>query len=145
MDREPEFKQPGLIPLSDLAAILPTLNLISSWIEAVFAYVTSQAINHAVSIPGYKVVEGRSKRAFSDMKAVENAAVKNGYMDIYRRQLISLTEFEKLMGSKNFQEILGPYVVKPPGKLTLVPESDPRTPVDLSQSAEQEFSVLPDA
>ena len=58
----PVFKQPGLIPLSDLAGILPTLNRIYSWIESVFAFVTSEAISHGVSVPGYKVVEGRSKR-----------------------------------------------------------------------------------
>lgn len=33
------FKQPGLIPINELAEILPTLNRISSWIEAVFAFV----------------------------------------------------------------------------------------------------------
>ncbi|MBR3628994.1 MAG: DUF2800 domain-containing protein, partial [Oscillospiraceae bacterium] len=40
------FKQPGLIPIAELAEILPTLNRISSWIEAVFAFVSSEAINH---------------------------------------------------------------------------------------------------
>ena len=56
-------------------------------------------------------------------------------------ELISLTAFEKLMGKKKFQEILGEYVVKPPGKLALVPDSDPREAVDL-QTAEDEFAVL---
>lgn len=69
------FKQPGLIPIAELAEILPTLNRISSWIEAVFAFVSSEAINHGVPIPGYKVVEGRSKRVFTDTKAVVDTAV----------------------------------------------------------------------
>ena len=137
------FKQPGLIPISELAEILPTLNRISSWIEAVFAFVSSEAINHGVSIPGYKVVEGRSKRVFTDTKAVVDTAVQNGYTDLYKQTLISLTEFEKLMGKKNFNELLGAYVAKPPGKLALVPESDPREPVDLTSPGE-EFSALPD-
>jgi len=138
------FKQPGLIPISELAEILPTLNRISSWIEAVFAFVSSEAINHGVSIPGYKVVEGRSKRVFTDTKAVVDTAVQNGYTDLYKQTLISLTEFEKLMGKKNFNELLGAYVAKPPGKLALVPESDPREPVDLTAAPDQEFAVLPD-
>lgn len=137
------FKQPGLIPLSELAEILPTLNRISSWIEAVFAFVSSEAINHGVPIPGYKVVEGRSKRIFTDTKAVVDTAVQNGYTDLYKQSLITLTEFEKMMGKKKFNELLGKFVVKPPGKLALVPESDPREAVDLS-TAEQEFSALPD-
>lgn len=137
------FKQPGLIPLSELAEILPTLNRISSWIEAVFAFVSSEAINHGVPIPGYKVVEGRSKRVFTDTKAVVDTAVQNGYTDLYKQSLITLTEFEKMMGKKKFNELLGKFVAKPPGKLALVPESDPREAVDLS-TAEQEFSALPD-
>jgi hypothetical protein len=137
------FKQPGLISLNELAEILPTLNRISSWIEAVFAYVSSEAINHGVSIPGYKVVEGRSKRIFTDTKAVVDTAVANGYTDLYKQQLITLTEFEKMMGKKKFNELLGEYVAKPLGKLALVPEGDPREPVDLT-APDQEFSVLPD-
>ena len=140
----PVFKQPGLIPLAELSAILPTLNRISSWIEAVFAFVSSEAINHGVSIPGYTVVEGRSKRVFTDTKAVVDTAVANGYTDLYKQQLITLTEFEKMMGKKRFNELLGAYVAKPPGKLTLVPEDDPREPVDLSNTPDQEFAVLPD-
>ena len=140
----PVFKQPGLIPLTELAGILPTLNRISSWIESVFAYVSSEAINHAMAVPGYKVVEGRSKRVFTDQKAVVDAAVQNGYTDIYKQQLISLTEFEKMMGKKRFNELLGEFVAKPPGKLTLVPEDDPRPPVDLNNAPDQEFSVLAD-
>lgn len=137
------FKQPGLIPLSELAEILPTLNRISSWIEAVFAFISSEAINHGVPIPGYKVVEGRSKRIFTDTKAVVDTAVQNGYTDLYKQTLITLTEFEKMMGKKKFNELLGKFVAKPPGKLALVPDSDPREAVDLT-TAEQEFSVLPD-
>lgn len=137
------FKQPGLIPISELAEILPTLNRISSWIEAVFAFVSSEAINHGVPIPGYKVVEGRSKRVFTDTKAVVDVAVQNGYTDLYKQTLITLTEFEKMMGKKKFNELLGEYVAKPPGKLALVSESDPRGPVDLTTPG-QEFSALPD-
>lgn len=138
------FKQPGLIPIAELAEIMPTLNRISSWIEAVFAFVSSEAINHGVPIPGYKVVEGRSKRVFTDTKAVADTAVANGYTDLYKQSLITLTEFEKMIGKKKFNELLGEYVAKPPGKLALVPESDPREPVDLTATPDQEFTALPD-
>lgn len=141
----PAFKQPGLVSLDELTEILPTLNRISSWIESVFAFISSEAINHSVPIKGYKVVEGRSKRVFTDTKAVVETATQNGYTDLYKQQLISLTEFEKMMGKKKFAELLGEYVAKPPGKLALVPESDPRPPVDLSNGVggvTEEFEVL---
>ncbi len=138
----PVFKQPGLIPMAELVKILPTLNRISSWIESVFAYISSEAINHGVLIEGYKVVEGRSRRVFTDTKAVVEKAVENGYTDLYKKELISLTEFEKMMGKKKFAELLGEYVTKPPGKLNLVPDSDPRPAVDLNSTAEDEFQKL---
>ena len=143
-DTIPVFKQPGLVPMDEIVHILPTLNRISSWIESVFAFISSEAINHAVPIPGYKVVEGRSKRVFTDTKAVVDTAVANGYTDLYKQQLITLTEFEKMMGKKKFNELLGAYVTKPPGKLALVPEDDPREPVDLNNAPHQEFTALPD-
>ena len=140
---DPVFKQPGLIPFHELEEILPTLNRISSWIESVFAFVSGEAINNGVPVKGYKVVEGRSKRVFTDLKAVVDTAMQNGFTDLYKKELISLTEFEKLMGKKRFAELLGPYVSKPPGKLALVPDSDPRPPVERTESPEQEFSALP--
>ncbi len=140
---EPTFKQPGLVPFHELEEILPTLNRISAWIESVFAYVSGEAINNGVPVKGYKVVEGRSKRVFTDLKAVVDTAMQNGYTDLYKKELISLTEFEKLMGKKRFAELLGPYVQKPPGKLALVPDSDPRPPVERTDSPEQEFTALP--
>ena len=139
----PVFKQPGLVSFSELEEILPTLNRISSWIESVFAYVSTEAISHGVPVKGYKVVEGRSKRVFTDTKAVVDTAIQNGYTDLYKQQLITLSEFEKMMGKKRFAELLGEYVAKPPGKLALVPENDPRPPVDLTNTPDQEFAVLP--
>lgn len=137
------FKSPGLVPISELAAVMPTLNRISSWIDSVFAFVANEAINHGVEVPGYKIVEGRSKRVFSDVKSVVEAAAEAGYTDVYKKELISLTEFEKMMGKKKFAEVLGRYVLKPPGKLSLVPESDPREAVVLESSAvADEFEAL---
>ena len=137
----PVFKQPGLVVFSELVKVLPTLNRISFWIESVFAFVSAEAINHGVPVEGYKVVEGRSKRIFTDTKAVVSAAEAEGYTDIYKQELLTLIEFEKMMGKKKFAEVLGEYVVKPPGKLALVPESDPRPAVDLSTAAD-EFEAL---
>lgn len=137
------FKSPGLVPISELAAVMPTLNRISSWIDSVFAFVANEAINHGVEVPGYKVVEGRSKRVFSDTRSVVEAAAEAGYSDVYKKELISLTEFEKMMGKKKFAEVLGKYVLKPPGKLSLVPESDPREAVVMeSSTVSDEFEAL---
>lgn len=139
----PVFKQPGLVPMDELVRLMPTLNRISDWITAVFAFISSEAIQHGAKIKGYKVVQGRSRRIFSDPNAVVTAAEKAGYTDIYKKKLLSLTEFEKMMGKKRFNEVLGGYVVKPPGKLTLVPDSDPREEVNIDGSP-SEFDDMGD-
>ena len=54
-----------------------------------------------------------------------------------------LTEMEKLMGKKTFSEVLGPLVIKPEGKLTLVPESDKREAVT-ANSAKEDFQMKGD-
>lgn len=130
-----QFKHPQLIDHGELEAILPNLARIQKWIDDVFAYASDEAINHGAAWDGYKVVEGRSARKFADEQKVIEAATAAGYTDIYRQSLISLTEFEKLMGKKLFQTTLGSLVYKPPGKLALVPASDKREAVDLSGGA----------
>jgi len=134
------FKSPNLIPIAELAGMLPTLSRIASWIEAVFAHVSSEAITHGVPIPGYKVVEGRARRIFSDAEAAAKAAESAGVTNIYKTELKSLAEIEKMMGKKRFAEVLGDYVIKPPGKLSLVEESDPRPAVNTGST--DEFEVL---
>ncbi len=137
------FKQPQLVDHSELEAVLPNLARIQKWIDDVFAYAADEAIHHGQSWRGYKVVEGRSIRKFADEKAVIEAASAAGFTDIYKQNLISLTEFEKLMGKKVFQATLGSLVYKPPGKLALVPDSDKREAVDLTNGA-SDFQALPD-
>ena len=134
------FKSPNLIPIAELAGMLPTLSRIASWIETVFAFVSEEAITHGTVIPGYKVVEGRARRVFSDAEAAAKAATDAGVTNIYKTELRSLAEIEKMMGKKRFAEVLGDYVIKPPGKLSLVPEDDPRPAVNTGST--DEFEVL---
>lgn len=90
---------------------------------------------------GFKVVEGRSVRKYKDEIAVAEAAVANSYKDIYRHSLITLTDMQKLMGKKQFEEILGDLIIKPPGKPTLVPNTDKRQAINVSD-AKNEFNEM---
>jgi hypothetical protein len=44
-----------------------------------------------------------------------------------------------LIGKKRFEEVLGSYIEKPPGKPTLVPKSDKRPPIN---TAQHDFSEI---
>ena len=48
---------------------------------------------------------------------------------------------QKLMGKKQFEEILGGLVIKPPGKPTLVPLSDKRQAMNVAD-AKNEFNEI---
>ena len=142
LDAKPlTFKPPASLSVEELAKALPTLERVAEWIKKVQAYLSDVAIHSGVSVPGYKIVLGRSSRCFSDPAEVEKAALAAGYTDIYTHDLISLTAMEKLMGKKEFQKILGPLVIKPEGSPKLVPESDPRPAVTIT-GASDEFAPV---
>ena len=116
----------------EVAEVMEKADELSKWASDVMAYAQAEAIENGKHWNGYKLVEGRSVRKFSDEAKVEAAAKEAGYTDIYNKSLITLTAFEKLMGKEAFAEILGQYVTKPAGKLTLVPVSDKRPEVSVN-------------
>lgn len=129
-----EFALPPLLSDEEIAEILASIGDLASWANEIIAYATDAAVNHGKQWPGFKVVEGRSIRKYSDEEAVAAAAKAAGYRDIYRQSLITITEMEKLMGKSKFNEVLGGLIIKPPGKPTLVPLSDKRPPMNISNA-----------
>lgn len=127
-----EFQPPALLSDEEVAEVMEKADELSKWTSDVMAYAQAEAIENGKHWNGYKLVEGRSTRRFIDEKKVEEAAKGAGYTDIYNKSLITLTAFEKLMGKDTFKEVLGSYVTKPAGKLTLVPVSDKRPEVTVN-------------
>lgn len=121
-----EFARPPLLTDEEIEDILSRLDDLTKWANEIAAYAQDAAINHGKQWNGFKLVEGRSIRKYSDETAVVAAATAAGYRDIYKKSLIPITEMEKLMGKKTFSEVLGGLVIKPQGKPTLVPASDKR-------------------
>lgn len=127
-----EFQPPALLSDEEVAEVMEKADELSKWASDVMAYAQAEAIENGKHWNGYKLVEGRSVRKFSDEAKVEAAAKEAGYTDIYNKSLITLTAFEKLMGKETFAKILGQYVTKLAGKLTLVPVSDKRPEVTVN-------------
>ena len=134
-----EFRAPALLTEEEIAEVLAMADELAKWSADVYAYAASQAITHGKQWSGFKLVEGRSNRKYSNEEEVAKAAGAAGYKDIYKQSLIGITEMEKLMGKKKFSEILGTLVYKPTGKITLVPESDRRPSVE-NATAGADFS-----
>lgn len=136
-----EFKLPPLLTDNEIEKILSKLSDLTRWANEIVAYATDAAVNHGKEWSGFKVVEGRSNRKYKDEDKVAEVAKANGYKDIYRTSLITLTEMEKLMGKQKFKDILGDFIIKAPGKPTLVPLSDKRQALNVS-SAKTEFNKI---
>lgn len=136
-----EFAMPPLLTDEEIEDILARLDDLTKWANEIQAYAQSAAINHGKEWRGFKLVESRTNRKYTDEEAVAQAAKDAGYHDIYKHSLITITEMERLMGKKTFAEVLGALVVKPQGKPTLVPASDKR-PAITSSGAKQDFTEL---
>lgn len=93
-------------------------------------------------VPGWKAVEGRSVRDWSDMDAAFDKLIKSEMtMEemLYEKKPLTLAQVEKLIGKKDFQNTVGEFVVKKSGKPTLVKESDKREAITNIVTAEEAF------
>ena len=130
---------PPLLTDAEIEEVLTILPDLTKWADGILAYATDAAVNHGKEWNGFKV--GRSVRKYKDEELVAQAAKDHGYTDIYRQSLITMTEMQKLMGKKQFDQILGDLIVKPQGKPTLVPVTDKRQAMNVSD-AKNEFDEI---
>lgn len=123
-----DFTDPELLTDEEMGEILAKAEQLQSWASDVWEYAQTEAIAGRKKWPGFKVVEGRSNRRYSDEEKAAEVLLAHGYTDkqIYNRKLLGIGEMEKLTGKKRFEEILKGFVEKPAGKPALVPESDKR-------------------
>lgn len=133
---------PESLSMDRIAALLPNADMVIDWFNDMKAYALKQATEQHVVVPGFKLVEGRSNRKYSDQDAVA-AKLKAAGIDeavMYERSLLGITAMEKAVGKKVFTDVLGDLIVKPEGKPTLVPEGDKRPALNSAAKAAADFS-----
>ena len=123
-----DFAMPDTLEETEIAAILPKIDSLVSWASDIKEFALQQALSGTL-YSGYKVVEGRSNRKYTDEEAVASAVAKAGY-DPYEKKILGITAMTTLLGKKNFENILGSYIHKPQGKPALVPEIDKRPAIN---------------
>lgn len=119
-----EFADPTTLDNVDIAEILPKLDPLIAWANDIKAYALEQA-KEGNNISGFKLVEGRSNRKFTNLETVVEKVEALG-LSPYEQKLLSVTAMTKLLGKKQFDSLLGEHVIKPTGKPTLVPDDDSR-------------------
>ena len=119
-----EFKQPPLLTDEEVEEILGRIDELIAWASDIRDYALQAAIG-GKHWTGYKLVEGRSNRKYTDERAVVAAVRAAGY-EPYEHKVLGVTAMTTMLGKKQFNDILGGFVTKPQGKPTLVPDSDKR-------------------
>lgn len=121
-----DFSPAATLEDREIEAILEKADALTAWAADVKEYALSQALA-GKQWTGYKVVEGKSNRKYTDEKAVAAAVKAIGKNPYSEPEILGITAMTKLLGGKKkFDELLSKYVCKPQGKPTLVPESDKR-------------------
>ena len=119
-----DFEMPASLEDDEVASILTKVDELVSWASDLKEYALQKALS-GTKFTGFKVVEGRSNRKYTDEDAVARTVEAVGF-DPYEKKLLGITAMSQALGKKKFEELLGGLVYKPPGKPALVPESDKR-------------------
>lgn len=127
-----DFEEPALLNDEEIADILSKVDALTAWATDVKEYALQQAVS-GKDWTGWKLVEGRSNRRYTDEAAVTQAVTNAGF-DPYERKVLGITAMQKLLGKTRFEELLAPYIEKPQGKSTLVPESDKRPAMNTAKN-----------
>lgn len=133
-----EFKHPNLLDKDEIGNALVIAKELTKWAKDLEDYAFGE-LTEGRTIPGWKLVEGRSNRAIIDPdKAIEILQGETSDETTYLKPkaLKGITDLEKQFGKKALAELIGDLIQKPPGKATMVIESDPRPSIN---SLEKEF------
>ena len=122
-----DFQEPQTLDNNDIADILKRLDEFEKWSKDIKDFALEQALN-GVNYEGFKVVEGRSNRKYSDENKVAEILLNQGFQEsmIYTKKLDGISKLESAIGKKELQKLIGDLIVKPQGKPTLVSISDKR-------------------
>ena len=132
-----DFKMPDTLEDIEIESLLGKMDMLIDWAEDIKTYALDQAVQ-GKKWRGYKIVEGRSNRKYTDEKAVADKVTKAGY-DPYEKKVLGITAMSKLLGKKKFEELLSGLIEKPQGKPTLVSESDARPEMNIAANAAKDF------
>lgn len=132
-------RPPETLTDAELVSVLKLVPMLEDWASAVRAHAQGR-LERGESLPGLKLVEGRSNRKWGDEETAKQYFLADGLTldEITQAKLKSPAQMEKVVGKKN---VPGDLIVKPAGKLHLVPDSDPRPAVVITPG--EEFPALP--
>lgn len=133
-------KKPSLLTNEEMGEYLKTGEDVAAWLSDLKDCALVECLSGR-KVPGWKAVEGRGSRDWTDMDEAFGKLKENGIEEavLYERRPLSLAQVEKVIGKKDFAELVGKYVIKNPGKPALVPENDKREAITGQMTAAEAF------
>lgn len=133
-----EFKDPQLLTEPQLIDIYKQIPMLVDWANSVGDFLLKEALD-GKKISGYKLVEGQSRRKWTDEAMVQKKLKEQGFPeDSYNRvSLKGISDIERLVGKKVFPSMFEGLVIKPQGSPVLVIDSDKRPeyrPIDQAKN-----------
>ena len=121
------YPEPATLSDEELGEWLQKLEGLAAYAKDLEEY-AQQALLDDRSLPGWKLVQGRSTRKWTDQDAAFRQMQADGIDEamLYTRTPISLTAAEKMIGKKKFAETMSAFITRAPGMPKLAAASDPR-------------------
>lgn len=135
-------KKPPLIGNAEIGEYLKQGEDVAKWLEDLKAYALAECLA-GKDVPGWKAVEGRGSRDWTDMDQAFAKLKAEGIPEelLWERKPLTLAQVEKELGKKEFAAMVSDFVVKKPGKPALVVESDKRPSITNKITAAEAFKT----
>lgn len=119
----------------EIAGILPKCDDYIAYFEKVKKHCLKKAIK-GQKYAGFKLVHSRVTRKIVDEGKVAKALEELGYSPYQTPKLLGITELTRILGKDKFKELVSPYISLQEGSLILVPDSDAREEVIITEENE---------
>lgn len=125
------YPEPATLSDEELGEWLQKLEGLAAYARDLEEY-AQQALLEGRTLPGWKLVQGRSTRKWTDQDAAFRQMQADGIDEamLYTRTPITLTVAEKMIGKKRFAETMSAFITRAPGAPKLAQASDPRPAYD---------------
>ena len=130
-----DIKKPELLSNDEVGELLVKAQGLDKWLKSLQEYALSECLK-GNEIKGWKAVEGRGSRSYTDIDQAFAYLQANGIDEamLYEKVPLTAPKLEKTLGKKDFIALASNYVVKSPGKPTLALETDKRAPFNSAQA-----------
>ena len=121
-----KYMEKNTLSAGEIAEILHQVDGLTAWVNDLKEGAIER-IQSGDTLPGWKVVEGQSRRKYTAKdKDIISACISAGFEmeKVSSVKAKTITEMEKLMGKDRFAEVLGALVDKPAGKPTLAEDDE---------------------